>query len=679
MNSIPLSDLRLILLKTLVATVAIAVVDTESIGAQPSAVGYSPPSTYLQEFTIRFRDEASAAQAALELQPLLDGHYRAVSCRWDDNWTSDNAKTRELMEECGIRGTWYLNGRTFSPENKPADYTPIARKLLEGGNSVGGHSMTHPYVTYFHSNRMFAEMAGVRIDWEAALDKPVTSYAYSFVDVRPEPEGRDVMIRTLETLDRAGFYHVATYDFFNDIELGLEFSPIMPPENSPIDVFKKAVEWAYNDPGLSNRYPMISNSMHAWYDTARSTYGYDELRKRFAILNVLDDVWHCNQNEYAAYRRQFRVARVENVQRDGQEMRLFLQRPVLLALNDNTPLTLAINGVSQEDIVSVDCDSADVTFSDRKLADKVLLHIHHNRDERLPVKIGHLTNPENAQDSTAVERDPDFPDLEGILWNDGDRLHLDIRNTGTHSLENLRINWRVPIGWEVQPPLEQTDDCKPGEMLRLSQQLVPVGEPLSRIGKAHFAVQADFVINDLPGRIHFTCQASGERPDDSFPLEGFALLGPIPNEQFDLARFERAMGQNGCPNEWSLADGEQISWRENSRDGYVTHQWLNPEYVRTMGTWDHVSPTYVLRSKVHSSMDRPARIVTSHEELRTVMVNGQKIESDQFELKSGDNELIIVYPGSTMSTETPRLSACFVRLFDPVTGDRLRDIRYRAF
>ena len=98
-----------------------------------------------------------------------------------------------------------------------------------------------------------------------------------------------------------------------------------------------------------------------------------------------------------------------------------------------------------------------------------------------------------------------------------------------------------------------------------------------------------------------------------------------------------------------------------------------------MGTWDHISPTYVLRSNVYSPQDRQVRLVTSHEALQTVMVNGQQIESDQFELKSGDNELIIVYPGCEMSHETPRLSACFVRLFDPATGQRLPDIRYRSF
>jgi len=49
------------------------------------------------------------------------------------------------------------------------------------------------------------------------------------------------------------------------------------------------------------------------------------------------------------------------------------------------------------------------------------------------------------------------------------------------------------------------------------------------------------------------------------------------------------------------------------------------------------------------------------------------------ELQAGENELIIVYPGATLGVETQRLAGCFVRLVDPETGQRLRDIRYRAY
>ena len=131
--------------------------------------------------------------------------------------------------------------------------------------------------------------------------------------------------------------------------------------------------------------------------------------------------------------------------------------------------------------------------------------------------------------------------------------------------------------------------------------------------------------------------------------------------------------------EYSLQNGTKLTWRPAARDGYVTHQWLNPEYVRTMGTWDHISPTYVLRAKVISEIQQPANLVLSHEQLSTALLNAKRLDSAKIELNEGENELVIVYPGAQMNLDTQRLSACFVRLANPETGKRLTNIRYRPY
>ncbi len=634
---------------------------------------------YTQQITIDFRDPEAAQKAVVAIAPLFNDHRRAVSCRWDDNWTSDNETTRDLMEEYGIRGTWYLNDRSFSPDTKRGDYLPVAKTLLKGGNSVGGHSLTHPYLTYFHSNRMFAEMLGVRIVWEAALDRPVTSYAYSFIDLRPEPEGKAVLQRSLDTLQRAGYHHIAEYiNLIDDIELKHEFSPIMPPENNDFDVFKEAINWAYHDQRLTQEFPMITNSMHAWYGTARLQYGYDELRKRLELLSGLDDVWHCNQNQYAAYRRQYRHAKLTPIERTGSTLRLRLTRPTLLDLNDEMPLTLAISGVQSDAIKRVYCPDAAVDMSDRQTHRRSLFHLGHSRHQKLPSKIAHLANPGNKTGEEDLPTDPDFPALRGAISVNEESLHLSLRCDESQFLSDIRVVWRVPIGWGVETMIHEQEGLD-GESLRLSQPLIPIGERGSRWGQTHFAAQVDFQWNGQPGRIHFTCQTPGEKPDDSLPLNGFAILGPIPNDQWDTAEFVQMMQQDGDCERWTLADGSEVHWRIDSRDGYVNHQWLNPEYVRTMGTWDHYSPTYVMRSEVYSPFARKARLLTSHAALRSVLVNGQLVDSETVNLKAGKNQIVLVYPGSALSVETQRLAGCFVRLADPETGQRWEDIRYHAF
>lgn len=651
---------------------------------RPTVAENRAEETYSQRLTIRFRDSATAERANLKIEPLYNGHHRAVSCRWDDNWTSDNQGTRELMEKFGIRGTWYLNGRDFSPENRPADYLPVAKELLRGGNSIGGHSLTHPYITYFHSNRMFAEMSGVRIEWESALDQPVLSYAYSFVDISPGPERHDVMQRTLDSLTRSGFDHVAEYlSFFENVKMHQELSPIMPAENNPFDEFIKAVDWAYNEDKLTQNYPMITNSMHAWYGTPRLDYGYDELRKRFELLRSLKDVWHCNQNQYAGYRRQYRSATLGEIERIENTVSFTLSRPSISLLNDDTPLTLAVSGTTRDSNTSIECSGCAVVMSDRSEADLIRFHVPHRRDERLPILIGHVANPENTSTLDQLRRDQDFPQLVGGLFADGQRLTLSLRCEEGQRLEDVKVIWRAPIGYDVAPvPLKV--NLRSDNSLEAHKSLNPLQKPDAHWGQEHFAAQVDFLLDGQPGRLHLTCQRAGVEPDASLPRDGFSILGPInpgaANTE-DLCQIALNEWTKQCwdGKQWKLPDETDITWRASGDDGYVNQEWLNPEYVRTMGTWDTNSQTYLLRSIISCSKRQRARLTISHPRLSRVMVNGHDVVSDEVELEQGENRILVIYPGCEMGFDTQRLAACFLRLSDPETGLRLRDIQYRAF
>src|SRR5687767_13237755 len=101
-----------------------------------------------QKITVRFRDERAAAAAALAILPLPGGADWAISSRWDDNIYTD-LKMRDVLEQHGYRGTFYLNGRDtpyYGPTYdlvEPKDAATIDRRLLAGGNSIGGHSWTH--------------------------------------------------------------------------------------------------------------------------------------------------------------------------------------------------------------------------------------------------------------------------------------------------------------------------------------------------------------------------------------------------------------------------------------------------------------------------------------------------------------------------------------------------------
>ncbi|MEM8670335.1 MAG: polysaccharide deacetylase family protein [Planctomycetota bacterium] len=639
--------------------------------------------TSSQVLVIRYRDVASADRAHISIEPLYNGHHRAVSCRWDDNWTSDNQGARDLMEEYGIRGTWYLNDRNFSPENRPADYLPVAKELLRGGNSIGGHSLTHPYITYFHANRTFAEMSGVRVTWESALDKPMLSYAYSFVDISPGPEHRAVLRRTLDSLTRSGFDHLAEFlHFFDDVKMHQVLSPIMPPENRPYDAFRTAVDWAYNDAKLTQKHPMITNSMHAWYGTPRLNDGYDELRKRFELLSSLEDVWHCNQNQYAGYRRQFRHASIIESKKQGATVTYRLNRPTVRTLNDNTPLTLAISGVSRDQINSIKCNDGQVSMSERSVADRIRFNVSHRTRDRLPKKIAHIANPSNTTTPEALTRDPDFPQLIGCVFAEDGQLKLSLQSED-ESLEDVTVVWRVPIGYQSDSATQHVR-TKGKRKLNVHYRLVPSMDPDTRWGREHFAAQVDFRLGNEPGRLHLTCQRPGPEPGKSLPREGFRVLGPIDaasvpaTELLQLAR-DQWDHQRWGKTQWSLPGGNEMTWRTKARDGYVKQEWLNPEYVRTMGTWEINSPTYLLRSTIRSPTKRRARLMISHPSLSIVLVNGHRVDSNEFNLLEGENRILIIYPGCSLGVGTQRVAACFLRLSNPATGRRMRDIQYEVF
>ncbi|MEN1680521.1 MAG: polysaccharide deacetylase family protein [Planctomycetota bacterium] len=662
-----------------VGFVVLAVDGPAAYGESQAAGAASHDGLYRQELVFEFADEDAARNARFQVTPLFNGHRRAVSCRWDDNWTSDNEGTRQVMEEHGIRGTWYLNGRRFTPVGGNEDYVPVAKRLLEGGNSVGGHSLTHPYLTYFHSNRMFTEMAGVRIDWEAALDRPVVSYAYSFVDLRPEPEGRRVLERTLDTLDRAGYYHISEYlSFFDDVDLKLELSPILPPENSPFDVFRKALGWANTDPRVGRECPMVCNSMHGWYGTNRVEFGYDELRRRFKAMAALDDVWHCNQNEYAAYRRQHRYAELSAPSVNGKRVAVQLTRPSLLSVNDRVPLSISVQGATSDEVQRASCASADVTRSDRDDAAASVFHVHQDRQQTLPQTIGWIANPTNDSAGMEVDAEGDFPWLSGRLVADASGLILQIRNDSADPIEDCRVTWRTPLGWRTEQQRETVATIGPNQERRLSASIPTPPNDAATLGDAMLVAEVDFVHRGEQGRMFFTCTRTGAEPDNSWPLDQFSVLGPLDNATFNRAEFVAQVEAGRTPPTWSSRGGE-LRWRPAARDGYVRHDWMSPEYVRTMGTWDAHSDTYVLRSKVTSPEDRSVKLIVSHAEQSEVLLNGKRVESGVATLAAGENWLVIIYPGATMSPQTPRLTACYVRLADPETGERLTDLRYSAY
>jgi hypothetical protein len=325
------------------------------------------------------------------------------------------------------------------------------------------------------------------------------------------------------------------------------------------------------------------------------------------------------------------------------------------------------------------CGTAKVEASERRFQDKALFHVGHDAGARLPARIGCVANSGNRDEMQAGDADQDFPKILGLLSVSGGQLHLALRNRGTTPLRKVRVTWRLPLGWSPGVKAEPLADVLPEADALATLKPAPVGDDRYQVGAAFFVAQVDFVQDGDAGRIHFTCRGDEVYPEQYWPREGFSVLGPIPADEFSSKEVAARFQAEGCPESWRLGDGSELKWRPRARDGYIEQAWLDPEYIRTMGTWDPASPAYMLRSRIHSPTTRPVGFYCGEDHVEAIYLNGLRVVGFRGELQQGDNDLVLVYRAQKLDSSFVRLAACFLRLTDPANGERLGDIAYHPW
>ncbi len=627
----------------------------------PSVRQISVPM-YRQQLICRFDSPESAKRASFRMAPLPDGRQVAITCRWDDA-NMGNVTAHRLMADRGIRGTYYLNSNWECDLHYRDDYRPTARGLLADGHTIGGHSMTHPYITYCHRNRMFQEMLNVRIEWEAELDAPVSSYTFSYIDIRNEMEGDAVHADALECLRRAGYQGIAEFAGHADrVPSDLAFSRILPPENAPYDEWSRALNWALNDPQRIARGDAISNSMHAWYGTDWLPFGWDVLEARLDALRAVPNAWHCNQNEYAAYWQQARLSRVQ-CRRDGATVHITLTRPIMAWLNDSIPLSLQLDGVPPERLTAV--EGPGVT------REGACIHVPHALDQRMPQRIGVVHNSANDSDIRYRTEDPDFPGLRANLHYEYGALCLQIDNHSDRPLRGVSAQYRLPLMHTpgVIRRLYHPIPVGARRQYRLRVPLDPARDVAFQYGSAYYAVQLDFQWGDMPARLYVTCQTPPQ-PVPSLPAGRCRVLGPVDPDSLMWEQLDQ-----GPVTAESIASQLKRTWADDASVGITPPGWGHPEVICTTGDWRQlVSPVYFIHARVLSPHNQPVRVDGDRAHMRRIWLNGAPLTDGVGALRSGPNDLLVAYHAGERAG-MPAHWGCFLRLSDPQTGRRL-DVTY---
>lgn len=639
------------------------VVDPDRVH-QPKPVEFEfPMETYTQELQIVFETSEAAQKASVAMTPLYNGYSWAVSCRWDDNNTA-GLHMRDVMSAHGYRGTWYLNA------SRPGFGADIGRKLLVDGNSIGGHSMTHPFLTFANRNRQFWEVLGVRMLWEAAVDRPVCTYSFSFCDFRSRLEGDAGHRDIAEALRRAGYYHVANGWFSGALETDLELSPILPSDGAPID---DAAARFLNDPAHRRKHPNMSFSMHVWYATPEAWTRFEE---QLDTYGGRPNWWYCNQNEYAAYRWQCRRTALGDPVRRGKELTVEIERPVVHELNDAVPLTLAVGDVEPEKVISMECRTADVEIAGAGEG-PMLVNLHHDRVQRLPAAIGLIENSDNHGELRDEDVSDDFPEIGGLLHFRQGGLHLTLDNRGHQLLEDVNVIYRLPLAWKEGVIRRHVGSIR-GQFRDVVQPTLARADYKYTSGTSFYAAQVDFIRAGQAGRLHLSCHVPNRQRDASYPQGGFLVLGPIPEGQFTAAEAKaaiRAAQHLQHPAAFSGEPGRQ--WRPESPGA---RDFLDVEIIETAGRWDNrggVKEYYLLRSALYSDSEQAAGFLYDASAVDSIFVNGEQASGEGVRLRQGENELVlIVVRGAADKRFSAQNAGCFLRVVRPGTRGRLTNIRF---
>lgn len=616
-----------------------------------------PPETYDQVLEVEFADAASASKATLELLPLYDGYDWAVSSRWDDN-NGANYGMRDVLERHGYKATFYLGQIGADCLRNATTKMRSDEGLLKGGNSIGCHSLTHPMLGWCSRNRIFEEVAGDRMLWEAAANTRVVSFAAPFCCYMNEFEGDPSLVDMGRALERAGFYHVtesASWPHPSQLLL----SPILPADGQEID---KEAERMLGDKECRLKHPSMSFAMHAWYRTPEAWAKFERQLDKYGRN---PDWWYCNQNEYAAYRYQLALSKLGPPRTDGRLLRVTLKRPELLDCNEPTPLTLQVSGVPAASVVAVRCATAEAAPSKRKPESPFRFNLSHDRSRHLPIAVG-MTPPNIDGRKSFGDKDFDekFPGLKALLNFEGGTLRLAIENAGKAPLESVRVTYRLPLAWKEGVVRRRLAGVAPGGTIK--DEFAPTLERPDykfTAGESFYVAQIDFERDGAAGRLHAACIVNEPKADPSYPQGNFLCIGPVSKKAIDVKGLVKDLGSGLVGlKPWKVPGGGILQWRPDQgiKTGEDVELVHNPA-----GSTEQLT---VFQCVLVSPDERMVEIDKSYWGwISHLLVNGENALRAPVRLRAGRNQVFIVAEGSR---------GCPVLVRSPGTSLRVKDVSF---
>jgi len=454
------------------------------------------------EFSVKYSNPEEAKKAELIKMPLPNGKKWAFSMRWDDN-NRKNFRMHDLMTKYGYKGAFYLYSN-YRASPKGMNYgAQDAKKLCSGGSVIGGHSMTHPNMPSISKNKMFYEVAAIKIEREKDSNTPVIAFAF------PGGAFRSKTIASAwtdigEALMRCGYHHNC-YPVFVNPNKGISQKAVstvqwLEPGDRKANPknFDKQLQTILTNPARQKRNPNITWGIHVWLDDE----GWKNAENIMKKYRMRKDWWYCSPNDYAAYRYLFYHSTLKKIAQDGSVCRYQLTYLWNTDLGANVPLSFKVKNTTAKNCRSNFGIAEIKTISNCGQ----IINIYQPVVRQIPKLIDASENINNDS-FIKYKQSAKFLELKAWLTYDcqKEKLQLIVKNSGTKAVKNIFLKVWTPLRYQAIPQWLKLGNLNSAQGLTRDIPLkVEKKSQEYNSGCAYFVVQMDFLYNGYPARYYVT-------------------------------------------------------------------------------------------------------------------------------------------------------------------------------
>ncbi len=591
------------------------------------------PVSYLQQ---KIQVTGLDSFKEITICPLYKNAQWAVTSRWDDSNTDADLKMSQLMDKYGYKATFYLNGLLDAG---------VMKSILARGHAFGGHSSSHPIFGLCSYNRIVEEILKNRIEIEAHTDIPVNSFSFPYNNYghssRPTLQWDIYRI-----LRRSGYVHAA-YNVFLTPEMKiLSQCNQLPGDGLPVSSQFNAF---LADSALQKKEPNICFNTHAGSYTG-SQGAWTQLESELKQFAHRKEFWYPTLTDYGAYRFQYKLAKIENLEKSPAAVSFTLVRPAGLDTNSPVPLSLQIAGTPAKNFqITVDGKNL---LPDSAQKYSAVFSVPFPPESAPPSKI----------DAVGVEgkpvASPKFPFLTASLVLDSDPCQFQLRRLKTGpALKNIVVTFRLPFAAREPVIRNQTAGFNPDGLLTVSFQPRWTDQSLAVVqGRAMFVAQVDFLCDGKPSRLYVLGCKDIPSSDKAaiYAKDHFAWCGPLATDECNATDIIQKILKIPEAASYTLPSGRTVAWEKPLGDWMVDY----PDILVAR-------PVSFLTAFIRSSVQQKAKIITDA---------GMGLWLNKTPVTSG--QVVTLNPGLNRVILCTGSGNVFFKLVDPNSGRRLNTIEY---